>query len=115
MESDVAVNKVLRDLKATGLIDPNYSGEVRPFLEQLWVAGWEKRGKDLVAHNKKKVAQYNNEGRLLNTFESVMSAVKITGHGKDAIYNSIWHEKTTRKGYRWAYVNEKAEFHSSPF
>lgn len=107
MEREQVVRKVILNLKMAGLIDPLYSSDVKPFLEQIWVAGWEYRGKQLTAHNKKQVAQYNSEGNFIASYESVQNASKITGHKTDAIYKSIWKGRLTKKGHYWRYVNDE--------
>jgi len=115
MEQQQVVNKIIRDLKMAGLIDPVYTTDVRPFLEQLWVTGWEKGRNDALANHTKKVAQYSRDGKLLNTFGSMRSAAKITGHSYDSIYESILFERITRKGYKWTYVNKLIESYPGPF
>lgn len=99
------ISKILRDMKACGLIDPDYAGEARVYLNAVYVASWEQCRKDLLAHNKKKVAQYNLEGELLNTFDSIDEAERLTGHKRDVIYESIRFERPTRKGQHvWQYI-----------
>jgi hypothetical protein len=55
MDMDAAVNSVLRDMKMRKLITETNSDNVKMYLETLWACGWEERGRELTAHNKRKI------------------------------------------------------------
>jgi hypothetical protein len=104
MERHEAVNKVLRDMKASDLINPDYAGEARIYLNALWVAGWENGYEQINQHGNKIIGQYNREGKLINTFKSQIEAAKKTGFTAKGIYNCMKRETPMKQGWTWRYI-----------
>lgn len=107
MEQHHVVNKAFLTLKMAGLVNPIYADEIKTILNQVWVAGWENRGKQLTAHNKKQVAQYNSDNNLISTYDSVKQASKVTKYKTGVIYESIWYNRMTRAKHYWRYINNE--------
>ena len=115
MDKDTTVNRVLRDMNMQGLITTDVygnvrSGEARILLNALYVAAWEQRGKELLAHNNRKVLQYNREGVKVGEFNSIKEAAKATNLNRDVIDRSIsGRNKYTREQryyFRYAETNK---------
>jgi len=108
MECDKAANRVLRDMKMMGIISEDKIGEARPYLQALWVAGWEHNrliGYHINNHgNNRPIGQFDRNGKLLNVFKSKTHAARLTGYCEKSIYNSICNEKPSRKGWLWKWL-----------
>ena len=104
MEQDKAVNRVLRDLKLMGIIPEDIDGNLRPYLHALYVAGWESGYHESHQTTAKTIAQYNLEGKLVQTYPSLANAVKRTGFSKNGILHSMTHNVPTRQKWTWKYL-----------
>jgi hypothetical protein len=104
MKQDVAVNRILRDLKMMGLVMEDTSGELRPYLNALFVAGWENGYHDSHQTTAKVIGQYTLEGKLINTYPSLKAACKRTGFSKSGIQHSMIHNVPTRQRWYWKYL-----------
>ncbi len=107
MNKDKTVNRVLRDLKMMGVVPEDCGPHIRPYLEAVWVAGYEHRGSEvlpLTHGNSKPIGQFDRTGQLINTYKSRAEAVKLTGYSDKGIRNSIYFEKITRGGWYWKFL-----------
>ena len=104
MKQDVVVNRTLRDLKLMGLIEEEASGEMRPFLNAIFVAGWENGYHDSHQTTAKTIGQYDLTGKLIKTYPSLKQACKITGFSKSGIQHSMIHNIPTRQRWYWRYL-----------
>ena len=107
MEREVVVSKVLRDMKMLEIISEEKSGESRIFLNAIYVAAQEQKTKELLAHNKRKVLQYDRAGQLIGTFDSIIEAAAENECNRDVIDDSISQRANfTRKGHYFRYADE---------
>lgn len=104
MEQDKVVNRVLRDLKLQGLISEDANGEVKIYLNAIWVASLEERTRELSAHNEKRVIQYNEEGVKIAEYGSIAEASKKTKYGITGLYSAVLRGTLTKKGHIWKYA-----------
>ena len=109
MEQDKAINRVLRDIKQFDLIAKDIlgevkSGEIRYFLNVLYVAGWEEGYRTINQHGNKTIGQYNKSGKLIKTYKSLKEAARLSGFSVKGIYNSITRNKLMRQGWTWKYL-----------
>ncbi|HUX60930.1 MAG TPA: hypothetical protein VMV32_06435 [Ignavibacteriaceae bacterium] len=103
MKQHIAVKKMILSLKTEGL--PNeLCPLVRNYLQKMFVVGWEECRNELFKHQVRKLGQYNKDMILIETYNGINEACKITGFCKDTIYRSIKQDKNI-KGYYWCYVN----------
>jgi len=109
MEKDIAVNSVLRDMKMDGLISEDYSGEVRVYLEALWVAGWEYYRRYETHHNGNvsPVAYFGNDDKKLGEYPSVSEACRKLRIPRKTI-DSVLSGKVRRmrNGHYFKYANK---------
>lgn len=107
MDQTAVVNSALNDLKKTKIILEKDEHYVFLILSGVYAAAWESRGKELVAHNKKKVFQYNRDDELIGIYNSVVEAAKANGCSRDVIDDSI-HGRValSRKGYYFRYADK---------
>lgn len=104
MDQDKAVNRVLRDLKMLELIPEENAGKIRPYLQALFVAGWEKGRLEGFHNGDKPIGQFNKEGKLLNTYHSQKEAARRTGFTQQGINYSMRMERPTKQGWVWKYL-----------
>lgn len=104
MKQDRAVSHILRDLKMMGLIQEDYAGEIRPYLEALWVAGWESGRESIVSPYAKQLGQYNRDGKLINTFKSIEEAARKTGFTTRGIHVAMQENRAMRQGWTWKHL-----------
>ena len=114
MNRDRVVAKVLTNLKMAGFIDPFNSPFIRPFLEQVWAAGWEEGRLEINQHTNKKIAQYDQHGRLIAIYKSRVEAAKLTGFKVDTIKKSMERGAPMKQGYTWIYI-EDTPIYKGPF
>jgi hypothetical protein len=109
MDQDKVVNKILRDMKLMGIIPEEMSGDARPYLNAIWVASYEQRTKELLAHHKKAVIQFNRTGQEISSFPSVVEAALANHCSRDVVDDSITGRvPMTRKGYYFRYAKDVA-------
>lgn len=106
MDQEKIVNRMLRDLKQFGLLVEDTANDVRPYLNAMFVAGWEQGWLDAHQTTAKAIGQYNLEGRLVNTFSSLRDACRKTGFSKSGIQHSMTHNIPTRQRWLWKYLVE---------
>jgi len=104
MNQDRAVSMILRDLTMMGLIPEESKGEIRPYLNALWVAGWEKGRESVVSPYCKQLGQYNKAGKLINTFKSIEEASRQTGFSTRGIHVSMQENRAMRQGWVWKHL-----------
>jgi hypothetical protein len=102
MERDVVLNRILRDMKMSGLISEESNGDVKIYLNAVYVAGLE-AGKKSLGHGSKIIQQFDRSGNLINTFSSLKEAALKTKVTCNGIYKAISQERPTSKGYIWKY------------
>jgi len=107
MEQDIAINRVLRDLKMQGLIAEEESANVRFFLNALWVASWEARGSEFGDRRSREIIQLDKKGRPLNEFHNSMEAAKKLRCARKTIRKSLLTGKPTDRGHLWKYVENE--------
>jgi hypothetical protein len=110
MEREVVINRVLRDMKMQEILSEENEPFAIQFLNAVYVAAWEARGKELLAHNKKKVIQYNRENIVIGEFDSILEAAELNECNRDVIDDSIsGRANFTRRGHYFRYAeNEKS-------
>jgi len=109
MEREKVINRIIRDMRQFGLIGRDRAGEERTdevmvFLNALWVAGYEYRGRKLTAHNNKKVIRFNSKGDKICEYNSVVEASIELNVGVTGLYSAILRGSRTRKGYYFRYA-----------
>lgn len=104
MEQDKAVNRILRDMKLMNIIPEDTDGSIRPYLNALFVAGWEKGYLESHQTTAKTIGQYNLTGKLIATYPSLKDACKKTGFSKNGILHSMTHNVPTRQKWTWKYL-----------
>ena len=108
MDREVCINKVLRDMKMFDIIHEDKEGEARIFLNALSVAVYEQRTKELLAHNKKRVIQYNKKDQEIARFSTIAEASRANKCSRDVIDDSVTGRiKVSRKGYYWKYAENE--------
>ena len=107
MEQDKVVNRVLRDLIALGLVSEDSSGEVKIYLNAIWVASLEERTRELSAHHEKRVIQYNAGWGKIAEYRSIAEASKRTKLGVMGLYSAVLKGTLTRKGHYWKYAENE--------
>jgi len=107
MNQDKVINKTLRDLKDFELIHPVDSGDIRPFFERVYVAGWEKGWEESMnsfgKNRERKVVRYNKQGNLIDEYDSILKAAKEVKYTDRKIYRALKSGKPTREGHVWKY------------
>ena len=104
MDQDKTVNRVLRDIKMLGFVFEDSIGEIRPYLNALFVAGWEQGWLDAHQTTAKTIGQYDLTGKLIATYPSLKEACKKTGFSKSGIQHSMIHNVPTRQRWLWKYL-----------
>ena len=108
MDQGRTVNKVLRDMKAFEIIPEDKAGEARIFLNQIWVAAWEQRTKELSAHHNKKVIQYNRRDQEIARFNTIAEAARANKCSRDVVDDSVTGRiRISRKGYYFRYAEHE--------
>jgi hypothetical protein len=107
MEKDRVVNKVIRDMKAFEILQEGKEGEARILVNAVWVAAHEHTIKELLAHNKKAVIQFNQEGQEMASYPSIIEAALANHCSRDVVDDSITGRVPfTRKGkYYFRYAD----------
>lgn len=106
MEKDIAVNRIVRDMRMGGIICEDCLGEVRKYVDLAWVAGFERGRYTEFGHGSKKIGQYDKHGILLNTFGSKKEAARKTGFTEDGIYKAMLRGTPTKQGWIWKYIEK---------
>ena len=104
MMREAAIRKMIASMYTEGIISIENDERIRTYLGWMYQAGWDARGNELVAHNKKPVIQYDMEGHKLGKYESVVEASKELGIVSSTIYESIWYDRPTKRGHIWKYA-----------
>ena len=107
MEKDIAVNRIVRDMRIGGIICEDCIGEVRKYVDLAWVAGYENGRFEIDQRSNKKIGQYDRRGILINVFKSRKEAAKMTHYTERAIYNSMYRGAVNKHGWNWKYIDEK--------
>ena len=90
------------------IIDEQKAAEARVFLNQIWVAAWEQRTKELSAHHNKKVIQYNRRDQEIARFNTIAEAARANKCSRDVVDDSVTGRiKISRKGYYFRYAEDE--------
>lgn len=103
MEQYRAIKKMMLTIKMEEQIPTKYFSSLREKLSQMYAAGYDQGRSDSVSFSKKAVAQYNEEGKCINTFGGLREAVRFTGYSYDNLRRSIVDNRPC-KGFRWRYI-----------
>jgi hypothetical protein len=109
MEQDIVVNKILRDLKLMGLVSEDSNGEFKPYLNALYIAGWEQARIEFAARTNKPVTQYNIDHVPIDDFPSIEIAAKTLKVSRETIARAIKTKQKTAKGHYWAFSTSQNE------
>lgn len=114
MEQNTAVKKMMLSIKLEEHLPEEYYPYVRERFFQMYAAGWDHSRQELLAHNKKRVGQFNSKGMLLNDFNSVVEAARKTGFKVTGIYSALQRQTKSRQGWYWKYLPPLAESNLNP-
>jgi hypothetical protein len=113
MELETAIKKQLLSIKLEDTIPSEYHWMLRKYFQQMYVVGFEAGREDFAQqlnhHSRKIIAQYNLNGKLVNTFNSLKEACKRTGFSKSGIQYSITNNIPTRQKWVWKYIEKEKE------
>jgi hypothetical protein len=107
MMKEAAINKMISSMYTEGILSEENEERTRVYLDWMYQAGWDERGNNLVAHNKKPVIQYDTQGNILGTYPSIKEASKISGSTSDVIYESIRFKRPSEKRHVWKYASNE--------
>jgi hypothetical protein len=110
MIQDIAINRILRDLKQWELISKDINGEVRSgearlFLNTLFVVGWEEGRKSITHYSERPVIQFDKTGKRIADYSSVTEAARKLKCTRDGLYKAIKAGSITHKGHIWVYAD----------
>jgi hypothetical protein len=119
MIQEVVINRILRDMKMSGLISEETNGEVKVYLNAIYAAGYEQgieeEKEKFGKHREKKIIQYNMQNKIINEYDSILKAAKKVKCSDRLIARALESGKPTRARHLWKYAEEKGEVnHSSP-
>ena len=60
-----------------------------------------------IINNSKKIAQYDDKGRILKTWDSIRGMCRETGYSRSGIIKVCKGKNKSAYGYIWRYVNER--------
>jgi hypothetical protein len=101
MTQHEVVSKLLLQIKMEGEIDPIHFASIREKLRQAYAAGYDERRS---LNNKRRiVAQFDENGKFIQSFSSKKKASRITGFSETTIWRSIAYERVIR-GFSWKYI-----------
>ena len=110
MKQDIVINRVLRDLKMVGLVNEDSSGEFRPFLNAIYVAAWEERGKAIGENirllKQRKINQYDSKGQFMEKHKTARIAARKAKHSLETIYKLLKSGDMSTKGHYWKYADQ---------
>lgn len=87
-------------------IPEKYFSSLREKFSQMYAAGYDQGRADITDHLKKRVAQFNEEGRCINIFGGFREAVRKTGYSYDNLRDAIIKNRPC-KGFRWKYITSE--------
>ena len=107
MEQHRAVSKMMTTLRME-LEDVKlpiwFNALVREKFMQMYAAGYDQGRHDVIGKAQKKpVAQYNSDGRLINVFPGLNAASRFTGFVVNNLNHAILRERPC-KGFTWRYI-----------
>jgi hypothetical protein len=107
MEKDIAVNRIVRDMKMGGIICEDCIGEVRKYVDLSWVAGYENGRTEINQHSNKMIGQYDKRGKLVHAYKSRKQASRITHFSENGIYKAMCRNAPTKQGWIWKYIEDE--------
>ena len=108
MDKDTCINGIIRDMVKFKIIYEGKEDEARVFLNNLAVAVSEQRTRELLAHNKRKVIQYNREDQIIGRFDTIKEAARYNGCSRDVVDDSVkGRVKISKKGYYFRYAGNE--------
>lgn len=111
MKQEVVINKVLRDLKALYLIPDDVTVHFRPFLNAIYVAGWEE---SRYKKPGKPVFQYNHRGECIHTYKDIHTACIQSKYKEPYIYKLLSTKKMSKRRHYFRYKKDAEEFTPAP-
>lgn len=109
MRNSVAIKKVRNEMIERGIITEGTNPAVVDFyLDMISTISWKNRGRELTAHHKKKVAKYSRQGSLIQKYDSITEAARLSKLNRDVIDDSLsGRTQYTRKGgYYFRYIED---------
>lgn len=104
MDAYTAVKKMMLSIKIEESIPEQYYPFLRTYLRQMYVVGWEEGRTQAYNSRKKVVAQYNVDGKLVNSFKGLEEASKKTRFPIASIRSAINRGTYTHQGFLWKYL-----------
>ena len=89
MDKDKYVNGIVRDMVKFKIICEDKEEEARVFLNNMAVALLEQGKKELLAHNKRKVIQYDRDDQEIGRFDTIKEAARYNGCSRDVVDDSV--------------------------
>lgn len=106
MDQERAVNKILRDMKLSGIATEGNEGLTRFFLNIAWVTGFEYFRRTELNHNKREIVQYNKDGVEIGRYDSIEGAARQLKIGRgtidDILYGKTKGRRNTGEYFRYA-------------
>lgn len=117
MERDVVLNRILRDMKMSGLISEDSNGYVKIYLNAAYVSGVEsgieiERGK-FGKHRERKIVQYNINMIKIAEYDSILKAAKKMKCSDRILNVALKYGTLTRAKHIWKYKEEEVNQTSS--
>ena len=109
MRNSVAIKKIRSEMIERGIIAEDINPAIVDFyLDMISTISWENRGRELTAHNKKRVAKYDRQGKLIQKYDSIKDAARLNKLSRDVIDSSVsGRTQFTRKGgYYFKYIED---------
>lgn len=111
MNQDRAVGLTITSLKLLGQHDTiqekeirkQILAEIRPFLNQLYVAGWEEYRKWYHTTNERAIVLKNKNGEILKEFSSIVDASRKTKISYSTISSAIYQHRKRRDQSYWEF------------
>lgn len=108
MDKDKYVNGIVRDMVKFKIICEDKEEEARVFLNNMAVALLEQGKKELLAHNKRKVIQYDRDDQEIGRFDTIKEAARYNGCSRDVVDDSVkGRVKISKKGYYFRYAGNE--------
>ena len=104
MEERTALKKMMLSIKLEETIPEECYPDLRRYLTQMYVVGWEAGKLQINQHTNKAIGQYDRNGNLINTYRSRIEAAKKTGFTEGGIKKSMERKRPTKQGWTWKYL-----------
>lgn len=105
MEQHTAVKKMMCEVKLYHNIPPEFYPALREMFRMMYAVGYDYGRASALVHSSKKILQYNCDGELVNSFDSIRDACKRTAVPYESIQSALRRGTKTKSGFFWRYVN----------